>query len=116
MPPDTPFRIAKLIAYDGTADEAQADERTVARFGRADQDLAVKPGAVAVRDLSSGGRSVMLKTLGVSAVSETPPFTLRAKSGQQMKVILAFEPDATGINSACLIVTFSFVGVAETMA
>jgi hypothetical protein len=100
VPPDTPFRIAKVLAYDGTAEEAQADERTVARFDRADHDVTVKPGAIVVRDLSSGGRGVMLKTLGVSAVSDTPPFTLHAKSGQQLKVIVAFEPRLTNRNWA----------------
>ena len=100
VPPDTPFRIAKVLAYDGTAEEAQADERMVARFDRTDQDVTVKAGTVAVRDLNSGGRSVMLKTLGVSAVSDTPPFTLHAKSGQQMKVIVAFEPRLANRNWA----------------
>src|SRR5258708_18039088 len=32
LPPGTPFRIGKLLAYDGTAEDEQADERTAARF------------------------------------------------------------------------------------
>jgi len=95
LPPGTPFRIGKLLAYDGTAEDEQADERTTSRFAAVDEEVTVKPRAVAVRDLNSSSRAVMLRTLGVSAVSDTPPFTLHAKSGQQMKVILVFEPRLT---------------------
>jgi hypothetical protein len=100
LPPGTPFRIQKLLAYDGTAEDEQADERTAARFSAVDQEVTVKPRATAVRDLNSGSRAVMLRTLGVSGVADSPPFTLHAKPGQQMKLILAFEPRLTNRDSA----------------
>ena len=100
VPPGTPFRIQKLLAYDGSAEDEQADERTATRFAAADQEVTVKPRAIAVRDLNSGNRTVMLRTLGVSGVTDSPPFTLHARSGQQMKVILAFEPRLTNRDSA----------------
>src|SRR5260370_28597237 len=90
LPPGTPFRIGKLLAYDGTAEDEQADERTTSRFAAVDEEVTVKPRAGAVRDLNSSTRAVILRTLRVSAVTDTPPFTLHAKSGQQMKVILVF--------------------------
>ncbi len=115
--PGTPFRIVKLVAYDGTVDESSAVETSevdmadrtgpeaIANSGVEKSiiersDTSERPDTSPSRKTVRRDMATTFRKLGVSASRDSAPFVLPAKAGQKLRVVVAFEPSLENRNWA----------------